>query len=111
MTRDYKLYLNDIKESIQDIEKYMGTISQTDFNKNKQLQDAVTRRLEIIGEASRNIPSSLKESTKHMPWSDMSQFRNFISHSYFEIGNLTIWKTVKEKLPLIKEGLNKIKLV
>ena len=111
MKRDYKLYLQDIRESIKDIEDYMCSLSQDDFNKNKQLQDAVTRRLEIIGEASRNLPRSLKEQNKHVPWFDMSQFRDFISHSYFEIGKLTIWKTVKEKLPLIKEGLQKIKMV
>ena len=111
MKRDYKLYINDIKESIQDIEVYLGNISQEAFNNNKQLQDAVTRRLEIIGEASRNIPRSLKEINKHIPWFDMSQFRDFISHSYFEIGKLTIWKTVKEKIPIIKKGMQDIKLV
>ncbi len=111
MKRDYKLYLNDIRESIQQIENYMGNVSQEEFNKNKQLQDAVIRRLEIIGEASRNIPRALKENNKHVPWFDMSQFRDFIAHSYFEIGNLTIWKTVKDKIPIIKKGMQNIKLV
>ena len=111
MKRDYKLYLNDIRESIQRIEEYAHHISEEQFKKNKQLQDAVTRRLEIIGEASRNIPRSLKEINKHIPWFDMSQFRDFISHSYFEIGKLTIWKTVKEKIPIIKKGMQDIKLV
>ena len=111
MKRDYKLYLNDIKESIKQIEEYTKGISQEEFANNKQLQDAVIRRLEIIGEASRNIPRVLKEENKHIPWFDMAQFRDFITHSYFEIGNLTIWKTIKNKLPSIKEGLHNIKLV
>jgi uncharacterized protein with HEPN domain len=111
MKRDYKLYLNDITESIIQIEEYMRNVSEEDFQKDKKLQDAVIRRLEIIGEASRNIPRALKEKNKQVPWFDMSQFRDFIAHSYFNIGNLTIWKTVKEKLPKIKESLKGIKLV
>ena len=83
MKRDYKLYIEDIKESIVQIEKYVQNISQEDFEKNKLIQDAVIRRLEVIGEASRNIPRSLKEKNKHVPWFQMSQFRDFIVHSYF----------------------------
>jgi len=111
MKRDYKLYLNDIGESIQQIEEYMQGVSEETFKKDKKSQDAVIRRLEIIGEASRNIPRALKEKNKQVPWFDMSQFRDFITHSYFNIGLLTIWKTVKEKLPKIKESLQNIRLV
>lgn len=111
MKRDYKLYLNDIKESIQQIEEYMKNMSQEEFDKDKKTQDAVIRRLEVIGEASRNIPRALKEKNKHVSWFDMSQFRDFLSHSYFNLGQATLWKTVKEKLPQIKESLKKITLV
>lgn len=111
MKRDYKLYIDDIRESIKQIEEYMKNVTQEQFKYNKQLEDAVIRRLEIIGEASRNIPRALKEKNNQVPWFDMAQFRDFITHSYFEIGNLTIWKTVKNKLPIIKEGMKKIKLV
>jgi len=55
MKRDYKLYLNDIKESIKQIEEYMKGVSEEESKKDKKLQDAVIRRLEIISEASRNI--------------------------------------------------------
>ena len=89
----------------------MQGVSEEVFQKDKKLQDAVIRRFEIIGEASRNIPRALKEKNKQVPWFDMSQFRDFITHSYFNIGLLTIWKTAKEKLPLIKKGLQNIKLV
>ncbi|MEK6824990.1 MAG: DUF86 domain-containing protein [Nanoarchaeota archaeon] len=111
MKRDYKLYLNDIKESILQIEEYMHNVSEEDFKKDRKLQDAVIRRLEIMGEASRNIPRALKEKNKHVSWFDISQFRDFIAHSYFNISLATIWKTVKDKLPDIKQSLRNIKLV
>ena len=111
MKRDYKLYIGDIKESISQIEKYILDISQEDFEKNKLIQDAVIRRLEIIGEASRNIPRSLKERNKHVPWIQMSQFRDFIVHSYFEASLKRIWKAATEEIKIVKESLKKITLV
>jgi len=111
MKRDYKLYLTDIKESIHDIETYLQGVSEEQFKKDKKLQDAVTRRLEIIGEASRNIPRSLKEKNKDIPWFEMVQFRDLAIHAYFEISLGKIWKTAKERLPQITEALKRIALV
>ena len=84
MKRDYKLYINDIRNSINLIEGYLKGISEEEFEKDVKLQDAVIRRLEIIGEASRNIPRALKERNKQVPWFKMEQYRDFIVHSYFE---------------------------
>ena len=111
MKREYKLYLNDINDCIKKIEEYLKGISEDEFNKNKLLQDGVIRRFEIIGEASRNIPRALKEKNKHVPWSDMSQFRDLISHSYFEVSINRIWKAFKEDIPKIKEAMKKIVLI
>ncbi|MEK6861005.1 MAG: DUF86 domain-containing protein [Nanoarchaeota archaeon] len=111
MKRDYKLYLNDIKECIKQIEEYLKNISEEEFKKNKMLQDAVIRRFEIIGEASRNIPRALKEKNKQVPWFDMSQFRDLIAHGYFEVSMNRVWKVFKDDLPNIKKSMEKIDLV
>ena len=57
MKRDYKLYLNDIKESILQIEEYMHNVSEEDFKKDRKLQDAVIRRLEIMGKPVEIFPA------------------------------------------------------
>ncbi len=111
MKRDYKLYLNDIRESIERIERYMQNISEESFKKDTKLQDAVVRRFEIIGEASRNIPRSLKEKNMHVPWARMEQFRDLMTHSYFEISINKIWIATLEELPKIKEAMKNITLV
>lgn len=111
MKRDYKLYLNDIRESIKQIEIYAHGISEDLFRKDTKLQDAIIRRLEIVGEASRNIPRALKEKNKRVPWHEMAQFRDFIIHSYFEASLSTIWKTVKSRVPVIKEAMKNISLI
>ncbi len=111
MKRDYKLYLNDIKESIIQIDQYIKGVSEENFKKDKKLQDAAMRRLEIIGEASRNIPRALKEKNKDVPWFEMAQFRDLISHSYFKISLNHVWRTIKERVPSLKEKMKDIELV
>ena len=111
MKRDYKLYINDIRESIIQIEKYLKNVSEEEFKRNKQIQDAVTRRLEIIGEASKNIPRTLKEKNKQVPWLAMAHFRELIVHSYFSTSIQRIWIASTKELKIIKEGMRRIKLV
>lgn len=76
-----------------------------------KLQDAVVRRLEIIGEASRNIPRSLKEKNPKVPWVRMEHFRDVIIHSYFSTSLNRIWMIVSRELKEIKEAMKKIALV
>jgi len=111
MNRNYKLFIKDINESIRQIEEYTKNISEEKFKKNLQIQDAVIRRLEIIGEASKKIPRSVKELNKEIPWKKVSLFRDFIVHSYFEASLNRIWIIIKEDLPKIKEKIKSIKLL
>ncbi len=111
MKRDYRLYLQDMRDCVLQIEEYLSGISEETFRQDRMLQDAVVRRLEIIGEASRNIPRVLKEKNKHIPWFDLSQFRDFISHAYFTLSLTTLWKTATERIPLLKEQLKRVTLV
>jgi len=111
MKRDYKLYLKDIKESILQIEIYISGRSEEEFKNDKFLQDAVIRRLEVIGEASRNVPRALKERNKHIPWFELSNFRDFLAHSYFDASLKRIWEIVKTDIPKIREDIKNINLV
>jgi len=111
MNRDYKLFLSDMKESILAIEDYTKGLTEDGFLKDKKVQDAVIRRLEILGEASKNIPISLKEKNGQVPWVKISEFRNLITHFYYQTSLNRIWKAVKEDIPLIKGALSKVVLV
>ena len=61
MTRDINVYIEDILQSIEKIEDYTKIISEEEFTKNDQVQDAVLRRIEIIGEAVKNVPDEVRE--------------------------------------------------
>ena len=111
MKRDYKLYLNDIIESIALIERYSTGISEDQFIEDVDTQDKIIRRIEVIGEAVSNLPRSLKEKNPSPIWEKVSEFRNFIVHHYFEASFGRLWKVVKEDIPLLKQIVQNIKLV
>ena len=73
MRRDIKVYLEDIWESIEKIEDYIKGVPEQEFYQNTQLQDSVLRRLEIIGEAVKNIPDNIREQHPKIPWRQIAE--------------------------------------
>ncbi len=109
--RNYKLYLEDIEKSLDSIGNYIKNISEEQFKKDEKLQDAVIRRLEIIGEAVKNIPKSVRDKNKLIPWEEFSRIRDTLAHSYFEASLNRIWNIITIRAPYIREELKKIKLL
>ncbi|MCK5624244.1 DUF86 domain-containing protein [Candidatus Pacearchaeota archaeon] len=110
-SRNYKLFLGDIKECLDKLEEYTKGVSKEQFKEDTKLQDAVIRRLEIIGEAVKNIPKSVRDINKSFPWEELSNFKNILIHSYFEVGLDRIWGIVVKRITYLKEELKTIKLL
>lgn len=108
MSKDIKVYLEDILESISQIEKYTKKIAQNKFNKNVQLQDAVLRRLEIIGEAVKNIPEDFRNLYPKIPWKKIAGMRDILIHEYSGVDLKRVWKVVKEDLIDLKKNISEI---
>lgn len=108
MKRDYKLFIQDIKDCIAQINRFVEDMAFKDFVKDDKTSSAVVRKLEIIGEAAKNVPDEIKQKYKELPWSDMARMRDKIIHDYFGIDNEIVWKTIKEKLPEIKPKIDNI---
>lgn len=106
--RDVNLYLKDILNAIDSIEKFIEGINFEDFVKDDKTSSAVIRKFEIIGEASKNIPSNLKKKYPDIPWKEMSGFRDKLIHFYFGIKYELVWETIKLKLPTLKIRLNEV---
>jgi uncharacterized protein with HEPN domain len=102
MKRDYSLFLKDILQSIADIESFIGNMDFAAFSSDKKTRGAVVREIEVIGEATKNVPKSIRDKHKELPWQDMAKMRDKISHFYFGINYEIVWKVVKERLPDIK---------
>jgi len=108
MKRDYKLYIKDILNSILKTEEFIGDMSYRDFIEDDKTSSAIVRKLEIIGEASKNIPKEIRMKYKEIPWSDMAKMRDKITHFYFGVDYEIVWKVIKERLPTLKQQIQKL---
>lgn len=109
MKRDAMVQIEDIIESLLRIEEYILSINKDDFISNVQIQDAVVRRLEIIGEAVKNIPQEIKVKYPHIPWKKIAGMRDLLIHEYFGVNLDRIWKVAKEDIPNLKKEISEIK--
>lgn len=79
-------------DSILLVEKYAKGVSQAEFSKNRALQDAIIRRLEIIGEAVKNLPDSFRTKNPEIPWKKIAGMRDVLIHEYFDVDLILTWK-------------------
>jgi uncharacterized protein with HEPN domain len=102
MSRDYKLYLQDILEAVEKIESYLDGISFEQFTQDDMRRDAVLRNLEIVGEATKNLPPSLRKKYSAMDWRKVAGLRDIVIHAYFKIDDNIVWDIVQNKLPELR---------
>ena len=108
MVRNFKFYLDDITESISIIHKYLEGKTEEQLFADQFLQDALFRRLEIIGEASRQLPDWIKQQHPEVPWKDIINMRNVFVHEYFGIDLDLVWRQLHQDLTQLKQQIDDI---
>lgn len=108
MKRDYKLFVKDILDAIDKIEQFIKDINYQEFIQDDKTSTAVVKKIEIIGEAIKNIPGDVKAKYSNIPWRDIVGMRNKISHGYFGIDYEIVWAVIKKKLPELKPMFHQI---
>ena len=108
MDRVIKKYLFDISSAISSIEEYVGTPKIfANYDSNRQLQQAVERNLEIIGEATKRI-LEIDPSINISNARKIVGARNRIIHGYDDIDNTEVWSIVINSLPILKKEIDEL---
>lgn len=108
MIKDPQAFLNHILESIEWIEKDIKDLTKREFLKDVPIQDAVIRRMEIIGEAVRNIPANLKIKYPETPWKKIAGMRDKLIHQYFGVELDLVWEVAKKDIPVLKKEIKRM---
>jgi uncharacterized protein with HEPN domain len=100
--RSSSLLLFDIYQSVEKIEEFTRGISFDQLLADERTKDAILRNLQVIGEASKNLPETLIADHPEVDWSGLAGVRDIVTHRYFRVDWHLLWTSVHEELPVLK---------
>jgi uncharacterized protein with HEPN domain len=103
--RSDELYLADILDAIEAIERFVAGVDEPRFLSNELVQSAVLQKLSIIGEAAARLSDTTRAGLPEIPWKEIIGFRNVAVHAYFSVDWRIVFVTVSDDLPEIKQAI------
>ena len=106
--RNVQLFLDDILEYIRKIKAYTQNMGYGAFILDENTKDAVLRNLEVIGEATKNIPDEIKERYPKVNWKSITGIRDKLIREYFGVSTPIVWETIESDIPVFESRIEKI---
>jgi len=107
--RDDGLRVQDMLAAARDAQTFAAGKTETDLRSDKQLQLALLKCVEIIGEAAANVGEETRAKYPALPWGDIVGMRNHLVHGYFNIDLSRLWTTVADDLPVLIAELERVR--
>ena len=107
--RAWSFFLDDMVAFANDVLSYTTGLDQAGFESDGLVFDATLRKLELIGEAARNVPEEARRLAPGIPWRQIIATRNRIVHAYLGIDNDTIWSILQDDLPGLIDDVQALK--
>jgi uncharacterized protein with HEPN domain len=108
MPRDYKVCPEDILEAIRKIRAYTQGLALETFSQDSKTLDAVVRNLEILGEAVKGLPDTIRAAHREVDWKRIAGLRDILIHQYFGVDTEIIWDVVQNKLTAVEKAAHEI---
>ncbi len=108
MNNEFLDYVEDILDAMEKAEIILRESDYEQFEKDFRINYAVTRALEIMGEATKRLPMKIREKYPEIPWKGMAGMRDRIIHGYDKVDLQIVWDTVKKEIPELKPLIRKV---
>ena len=97
--RTYLDSIADIQDALQKVADFIEGMTFDEFANDDKTTFAVIRAFEVLGEAAKAVPDSIRWRYPEVPWREMSQMRDKLIHHYYGVNLAVVWKTATEQLP------------
>lgn len=97
-------------DAIEQLERYIRGMSESEFSSRPMVQDAVARQIEIVCEAAKNVSSEFQDLHPKLPWAKTIDIHNKIVGEDFKLNLNVVWNTIQDDLPLLKHTIRKLLL-